>query len=96
MTQPLLPKERIESDTLFQDRKRILEKNGATCGGLIRDPQSNPWLRGGVRAAPPLTLAVAGMSPATTGKGVRMVALKPGGIVKSRRRPRSETPAKLR
>jgi hypothetical protein len=39
-------KERIESDTLFQDRKMILEKNGATYVGLVRDPESNPWLRG--------------------------------------------------
>ncbi|HXL70155.1 MAG TPA: hypothetical protein VN935_02845 [Rhizomicrobium sp.] len=39
-------KERIESATLFQDRKMILERNGATFVGLIRDPESNPWLRG--------------------------------------------------
>lgn len=38
-------KERIESDVLFQERKKILEENGATHVGLIQDPESNPWLR---------------------------------------------------
>jgi hypothetical protein len=46
VTQLLLLKERIESDTHFQGRKTILEKNGATYVGSTRDPRSNPWLRG--------------------------------------------------
>jgi hypothetical protein len=92
VTQLLLLKERIESDTLFQDRKKILEKNGATCVGLLHDPQSNPWLRGAFELPTPH----ADTLPATAGKSVRMVALKPSGIVKSRRWPRSGTPAKLR
>jgi len=38
-------KERIASDTLFQDRKKTLEEGGAVYVGLVRDPEGNPWLR---------------------------------------------------
>lgn len=38
-------KERIENDVAFQNRKRILEENGAVYVGLVRDPENNPWLR---------------------------------------------------
>jgi hypothetical protein len=47
-------KERIESDALFQTRKKILEKSGATYVGLIHDPESNPWLRGAFELPHPL------------------------------------------
>ena len=49
-------KERIENEALFQERKMILEKDGATYVGIIRDPESNPWLRRAFELSPPFTV----------------------------------------
>lgn len=49
-------KERIENEALFQERKTILEKDGATYVGVIRDPENNPWLRRAFELSPPFTV----------------------------------------
>ena len=46
-------KERIENEALFQERKTILEKDGATFVGIIRDLENNPWLRRAFELPPP-------------------------------------------
>jgi hypothetical protein len=50
-------KERIENEALFQERKKILEKAGASYVGIIRDPENNPWLRRAFELSPPFTVA---------------------------------------
>ena len=46
-------KERIDNEALFQERKKILEKDGATFVGIIRDLENNPWLRRAFELSPP-------------------------------------------
>jgi len=48
-------KERVENEALFQQRKTILEQNGATFVGLMRDPEDNPWLRRAFELTPLFT-----------------------------------------
>jgi len=50
-------KERVENEALFQQRKTILEQNGATFVGLMRDPEDNPWLRRAFELTPLFTAA---------------------------------------
>ena len=49
-------KERIENEALFQERKSILEGDGATYVGIIRDPEDNPWLRRAFELSPPFSV----------------------------------------
>ena len=49
-------KERIEDEALFQERKTLLENDGASFVGVIRDPEDNPWLRRAFELAPPFTV----------------------------------------
>ena len=46
-------KERLADEAHFQERKMILEKDGATYVGIIRDAENNPWLRRAFELAPP-------------------------------------------
>jgi hypothetical protein len=47
-------KERIENEALFQERKMVLEKGGATYVGMVCDPEDNPWLRRAFELSPPM------------------------------------------
>jgi hypothetical protein len=49
-------KERIENEALFQERKKILEKDGATYVGIIRYPENNRWLRRAFELSSPFTV----------------------------------------